>query len=313
MGRSRGNDDRLTGWRRVATWRGATTLAVVVLAAFFVVPVARGGETSSSYVWLALTATIAIVLVVYVLLSLLVQFAGVDADAPVLAQLLAAHPDQRRLLTRWLERARWARFVGGFCGVLTWLLATNAQGGLLLYGTAGIFLGAVAAELHHVRRPSGPRTARLEVRTVREYLLERDERWMIGVAAVAAVCGLAGVWRTDTRAATWWAAAALGVLAVTRVMQQRVASRARPAVSPELTRADDLARELAIGRGLARPATYLGLAILSKSAERLEPMIGGVAVALAFGFWVTALVRWWQNRRLGLDFLMQVPHAPVVS
>jgi hypothetical protein len=84
-------------------------------------------------------------------------------------------------------------------------------------------------------------------------------------------------------------------------------------VSPELTRADDLARELAIGRGLARPATYLGLAILSKAAERMEPMIGGAAPLLAFAFWLTALSLWWQNRRLGLDFLKQRPIEPVIA
>lgn len=289
-------------------------LGIVVLAVLTLLPVRVGGDDAGyPRVWLVLNLTILVVVLFYVLFSIGVQFSGVDAEAPVLANLLAAHPEQRRLLTRWLERARWARFVGGFAGVVACALATRFQGGLLLFGTAGIFLGAVAAELHHVRRPSGPRTARLEVRTVREYLLPNDEHWMIGVAALATASGIAGVWRDDTRAATWWAVAALVVLGVTRVMQVRVASRARPAVSPELTRADDLARELAIGRGLARPATYLGLAILSKAMHHFEPIIGVTAYLLALALWYTAFVRWWQNRRLGLDFLMQVPRGPVVS
>jgi hypothetical protein len=297
----------------MATWRGALVLGTLLLAFALLVPVRAGDNDDNTQLWLWLNLPIAAAVLVYVLANIGMQFAGVDADAPQLARHLAAHPEQQRLLTRWLERARWARFVGGFAGLVAWVLATNLRGSVLLFGTAGIFVGAVLAELHHVRRPAGPRTARLEVRTIGDYLLTSDARWMIGVGIAALVATIVGALDDGTRAASWWALAALGVLGLTRLVQQRVASRARPAVSPELTRADDLARELAIGRGLARPATYVGLALISEAADSLQPLLGGAASLLTIACWLTAFVRWWQNRRLGLDFLMQVPRAPVVS
>ncbi|MFN8022059.1 MAG: hypothetical protein U0Q03_11070 [Acidimicrobiales bacterium] len=289
-------------------------MSVLVLAVMLLLPIRAGGErTDGPHLWLVLNLTIAVVLVLYVLLSLGVQLAGVDADAPELAQHLAAHPEQQRLLTRWLERARWARFVGGFAGVVACVLATNFRGSLLLFGTAGIYLGAMIAELHHARRPAGPRAARLEVRRVSDYLTTRDLRWMVGVAVVAAALGFLGAWDADTRTAMWWGLAVLAVLALTRLMQQRVASRARPAVSPELTRADDLARELAIGRGLARPATYLGLAMLAEATDSLTSLLGDLATFLGTVCWFTAAVLWWQNRRLGLDFLKENASGPVIA
>lgn len=314
MGRSRGNRHQLTGWRRIAGWRGALVLSVFVLAVMLLLPIRAGGErTDGPHLWLVLNLTVAVVLVFYVLLSLGVQLAGVDADAPELAQHLAAHPEQQRLLTRWLERARWARFVGGFAGLVACLLATNFQGSLLLFGAGGIYLGAMIAELHHARRPAGPRVARIEVRRVGDYLTTRDLRWMVGVGIVAAVLGFLGLWDGDTRSASWWALAALAALGLTRLMQERVVTRARPAVSPELTCADDLARELAIGRGLARPATYLGLAMLAEATDSLTPLLGDLASFLGTVCWFTAAVLWWQNRRLGLDFLKEGVRGPVIA
>jgi hypothetical protein len=82
-----------------------------------------------------------------------------------------------------------------------------------------------------------------------------------------------------------------------------VVTRARPAVSEGLTRADDLARELAIGRGLGRPAAYFALALVARACSALQPTIGDAAQVLGVAAWLTALVLWWQNRRLGLDLL----------
>ena len=288
-------------------------LGVLLLAFVLLVPVRAGDHRDDTQLWLWLNLPIAVAVLVYVLAGVGAQFSGVDTDVPELARHLAAHPEQQRLLTRWLARARWARFVGGVAGLVACGLATNLRGNLLLFGTAGIFVGAVLAELHHVRRPHGPRTARLEVRTVGDYLLTSDARWMVGVAIAAAATASLGAFDGDTRGATWWAFAALGVLGLTRLVQQRVASRARPAVSPELTRADDLARELAIGRGLARPATYVGLALLSEAADSLQPLLGSAASVLTSACWLTAFVRWWQNRRLGLDFLKQRTQEPVIA
>jgi hypothetical protein len=252
-------------------------------------------------------------LALFVLVVLLRHLAGIDDEAPSIAAGLASDPEQRRLLTRWLQRARWARWVGGFCGLLAWLLATNGKADVLVFGTAGIAAGAVVAELHHLRRARGPRNARLEVRTVDDYLLNYDAGRMSLVAGVAAIVALATVWSSRTRVGTWWAIAALVVVGLCRVAQWRVATRARPALSPTLTRADDLVRELAICRGLARPATFLALALLARAAFALRPTLGLAGSLLGFAAWCYAFTLWWHNRRLGLDFLRDEMRRPILS
>lgn len=114
MGQSRGNESSGNGStadraRRLLGWRGITTVSVVMLVAAAVIPVTvgDGGDvTTSANLWLALTLGVLFTILFYVLLSLGLQFAGVDGDAPTIAQHLAAEPDQQRLLQRWLERAR---------------------------------------------------------------------------------------------------------------------------------------------------------------------------------------------------------------
>jgi hypothetical protein len=193
------------------------------------------------------------------------------------------------------------------------MLATNGKGDVLAFGTAGIALGAVAAELHHLRRARGPRTARLEVRTVDEYLLPYDAGQMILVAIIAALVGAATAWSAGARSATWWALAALAVIGLTRLAQWRVATRARPALSPSLTRADDLVRELAIGRGLARPATFLALALIARAGFALRPTIGIFGGLIGIVAWCYAFTHWWHNRRLGLDFMVDEHRHPILT
>lgn len=300
---------------RLASWRGATAIAIAIVvgAGLLTVRVSSDGDAGSNDAWMMVALVALLTVVVFVGLSLVLQLAGVDGEAPAIAQQLAADPQQQRLLQRWLERARWVRFVGGLAGLLVWSLGTMTEGDILMFGTGGIAIGAVLAEMHHIRRASGPRTARVQARQVSDYLLERDARWMIGVGAVAVVAAATGVWSTDTRAATWWGLASCAALGLSRLAQQRVATRARPAVSENLTRADDLARELAIGRGLARPATVFALALVARSCFALEPTIGGTAGVLGVAAWITAFVLWWQNRRLGLDYLTSGQRDPVLA
>ena len=287
---------------------------MLLAAGLIPVTVSDGSDRSTNTtVWLVLTLGVLFTILFYVVLSLGLQFAGVDVDAPAIAQHLASEPDQQRLLQRWLERARWARFVGGFAGVVAWFLGTQTDGDLLVLGTGGIAAGAVLAEMHHIRRPAGPRTARLEVRTVADYLTRTDARRMIAVAAAATVTALVGVVSAETRSSTWWALGALVALGVARAAQHRVATRARPALSPSLTRADDLARELAIGRGLARPFTFFALALVARSCFALEPSVDGLAPLLGVAAWLCAFVLWWQNRRLGLDFMLDGRRGPVIA
>jgi len=300
--------------RRVVSRRGASAIAVVVLVAagLLTVRIGSDGDVGLNDIWLLLSRAILLTVVFFVVLSLVLQLAGFDGDAPAIAQQLATDPQQQRLLQRWLERARWARFVGGFAGLVAWFFAKMALD-ILVLGTGGIAIGAVLAEMHHIRRASGPRTARVEVRGVSDYLLTRDARQMIGVGAAAVGTATTGLWSADTRAATWWGLGACAALGLARLAQQRVATRARPAVSENLTRADDLIRELAIGRGLARPATFFALALVARSCFALEPTIDDVARVLGVAAWITAFVLWWQNRRLGLDFLTSGQRHPVLK
>jgi len=297
------------------SWRGATALAIWTIAAagLLTARVSSDGEVERADVWLTLNLAILLTVVLFVVLSLVLQLAGVDSEAPAIAQHLASEPQQQRLLQRWLERARWARFVGGFAGLLLWFFGTMLNGDILVWGTGGIAIGAVLAEMHHIRRTSGPRTARVEARRVGDYLPERDARWMIGVGAVAVVAAATGVWTADTRAATWWALGACAALGLARLAQHRVATRARPAVTKALTRADDLARELAIGRGLARPATFFALALVARACFALEPMIGDLSQVLGVAAWIIAFILWWQNRRLGLDSLTRGQQSPELA
>lgn len=294
------------------TWRTAAGISTIMVVALLVM-VARSGDNSPSD--LTRIAILAVVgaLVLFVLVSFGLQLAGVDDEAPEIAERLASDPEQQRLLTRWLGRARWARFVGGFSGVLVWFLGTNARGDVLLLGAGGIGAGAAVAEMHHIRRARGPRTARLEARRVTDYLSTKDARRMLAVAIAAAVAAAVGAWSTDTRAATWWGLGAIAALCIARLAQQRVATRARPAVSDTLTRADDLARELAIGAGLGRPATYFALAIVARAFFAVEPAIGGLGRALGAAAWLAGLVLWWRNRRLGLDGFVAGRDDPVLT
>lgn len=253
-----------------------------------------------------------VVLVVVLVVKIAVTLAGVDPDARLIADQLACKAEQRRLLGRWLERTRWARNVGGYVGITWWVVGTSFQGDVLLYGVAGITLGSMAAQLHHIRRSVGPRTASLDRRVLSDYLPVESRRRMSGIAATALIMIIAALVVSEARSAIWWGAAALTVLGLAYLVQRRVATRPRPALNSQLQQADDLARQLAIGRGLAHPASYCALAMIANGARSFEPAIGGVAIAISAAVWLYALGSWIENRRLGLDLLINDPQLESV-
>lgn len=302
-----------TGWRRLLSRRTLVLLALIAIATP-VLLVARTDDTGrTTGVASIVLLTILAALVLFVIVNYALQFAGFDGEASEIAEHLAVDPDQQRLLARWLGRARWARFVGGSSGCLVWVLGTQMNGDLLLMGAGGIAVGAMLAELHHIRPRVGPRTARLDVRSVGDYMMRQDAGRMIGTAVAGGAVASAGLIADDGRAALWWGLGAVGALGVARLVQTRVASRPRPAVSHKLTRADDLARELAIGRGLARPATFFALALVARGCYSLMPAIGQVGRLLGATAWLYALYLWWHNRRLGLDFLLTERRQSVLT
>ena len=317
MRQSRGNQriDRnrsTTGWKRHLSNRWVIPAGILVFALPTLVVVARtDGSSASRSLWQVVLLLALIALLVAVVLGFGLQLAGFDGEAEDIAHGLTTDQDQARLLERWLTRARWARLVGGFSGVITWMLATDGRGDLLLLGTAGIAVGAMLAELHHVRRRPGPRTARLDVRRVDDYLLASDRNRMIGVAIAAVAVGILALALRPV--AAWWALAALVVLGLARLMQQRVAGRPRPAVAPKLLRADDLARELAIGRGLARPTTVFALTLIARAGYMMMANHHDIGRTIGIVAWLYALYLWWHNRRLGLDFVIDEPRGAALT
>ena len=314
MRQSRGNQQidqsrSTTGWKRYLSSRWVVPAGILVFALPTLVIVARtDGSSAGRSLWQVVLLVALVALVVAVVLGFGLQLAGFDGEAEDIARGFTTDPDQARLLERWLTRARWARLVGGFSGVIAWMLATDAHGDLLLLGTAGIAVGAMLAELHHVRRRPGPRTARLDVRRVDDYLLASDRNRMIGVAIAAVAVGILAIALRPV--AAWWALAALVVLGLARLMQQRVAGRPRPAV---VLRADDLARELAIGRGLARPTTVFALTLIARAGYTMMANHHDIGRTIGIVAWLYALYLWWHNRRLGLDFVIDEPRGAALT
>lgn len=269
-----------------------------------------GGDAESTQRDVLVLGVLAI-LAVLAIAQIVRMLAGVDPDVPALAERLVAEPAQQRLLARWLSRARWARDVGGFCGVLVWVLGTQMSGDILVWGVGGIAVGAMAAELHHVKAAKGPRTATLDVRSIGDYLPDVDRRRMIGVGLVSGLVALAGLGSDDGRSAAWVGIGALAVLGAAWAVQWRVATRPRPAIPEALRRADDLARGLAIGRGLALPATFFALALIARGFWVLSPGTDDIGGLIAVITWLYALRLWWTNRRLGLDSLLRQPKPAV--
>lgn len=256
--------------------------------------------------------TILLALLVVVLGGSAALLSGVDPEADAIADRLVDEPDQQLLLARWLRRTRWARNVGGMAGLIWWLLATQGRGQLLVFGLGGVALGSMAAQLHQVRQGSGMRTASLEHRSVSGYATVATQRQLLIIAigaVVLVVIALFAVVGTDRgepsgRAPLWWAVAALAVLAVGAGLQRTVARRPRPALATGLRYADDLARILAIGRGLGEPTAFLAAAMLAVGFLAAESTIGWPAGIVALGLQMYAVVTWWQNRRLGLHHLV---------
>jgi len=291
-------------------WSPRTTGAAVLLATLAVggpVLGITGANVGSIPVLRIVIAALVLLLVLLAVIKIAATLSGFDPDAPLIAAQLAPLADQQDLLARWLQRTRWARNVGGYTGIAWWVFGTHGQGDPLLFGIGGVALGSMAAQLHQIRRRTGPRTASLDPRALSDYLPDHARRRMIAVAAAASIMVVAGLAISEARPSARWATAAIAVLVLVHAVQRRVAARPRPAVTIELRHADDLARELAVGRGLAYPATYLSLAMIAHGAAYFEPSIGAFATAVSTLVWLYALRSWMQNRRLGLDYLIDEP------
>ncbi len=307
----------------ILRWRGMPVVAVGLVIVGAGTLIARGASTSdgadagsdSAVATGGGILALGVVAALFVLVALrvAVMFAGVDPDAASIAAGLTAYPDEQRLLTRWLERTRWARNVGGFAGLVWWLFGTSAHGDVLLCGVGGVAFGSMIAQLHQVRTQSGRRTASLDRRSMQEYLPAAWARRMVVLAALSGVLVVAAATADRPGSAARWGLASLVVLGLVHLVQRRVANRPRPALTAGLQFADDLARKLAIDRGLAQPATYFALVLFAHGAGRLTSDYGGTATAVSVIAWLYALRLWWRNRRLGLDRPLRVERPVAVE
>lgn len=304
-------------WSRFLVLRSYPLLIVTIgLGVLFVVPVSVSSVDESGSgptVARVLVTTAAALLGAFALFVLGRNLAGHDPDARLIAARMSGDEPSRLLLTRWLQRVRWRRWLGGFLGVLLGLLlsANGAGSHVLLLGFGGIMLGSLSAELHHLRPAGGqgPRAAELGRRRLADYTVRIEQQTMAAVAAGALgvlvldlVNGrMAGEGKGQSHGAWLWSVAVLVVLAVVVAMQWRIVTRRRPALPAELRRADDLARRLAVSRGVTRPGLVLALGLL---AEALDGMGMDVFAVLA---WLTAVGLWLFSRRLGLDWLLDEP------
>ncbi len=282
----------------------AAGLGLLALTTIATVSYSDGSDATMSIGQLLLVGTLGVILLI-ALAQTLVTLAGFDPDAALIATRLAADPAEQALLDRWLNRTRWARNVGGLAGLVWWLFGTSLNGDVLLLGVGGVALGSMAAQLHHVQRRSGPRTASLQRRAVGDYLSVGSKRHLVAVGVASLSMFVAGLALGEGRTSAVWAFAALGVLLIANLVQRRVAARPRPALPAGLNAADDLARGLAIDRGLGQPAVYFALVLLAHGALDLRSSVGNLAWWIAAGCWLYALVAWWKNRRLGLDGMLR--------
>jgi hypothetical protein len=223
----------------------------------------------------------------------------------------ASTPAGRALMRRFISRSRRFRLVGGLIGIGISLVITatrsDASGSItigLLPALAGAVAGSIVAEAFRTRPVRGPRTASLGIRQDVDYSdPTADVREGI-IAVIATGIALAAV------AQGTWGAVGLFVVILSagvlrRWAQHRVALRGRPALDPDLARADDQVRRMAVRNGLARPMVTLMALLASTQAALLgagyeeASMPGQVAGLLSLALAVVGVVWWWTNRNFG--------------
>ncbi len=205
--------------------------------------------------------------------GIILNLAGVNAEAEDQARRLDPDPVNRALLVRWLRRSRHFRFVGGTVGtILGFGLGGGQFGGIFLGLLAGVALGGAAAELHSFKVARAPTaSASLTPREVSEYTDRRDSLALRGIAVGAVCLAVVGLVQEQTSSGTAITAAVSAVLivALTLAFQRAVVLRPRPALSDDLRRADDLMRRLAATLGFTKAAIGVALIVIASGVASL--------------------------------------------
>lgn len=276
-------------------------------------------------------ALIALVLLAGVLAAIVMIGAG-GGPAP-LAPVSAADDVHAVLVSRFIDRSMRFRRSGALAGLVVLVAVVLVRAAtsdavvrfdlltLASIGLGGSIVGSIAAEGFRLRRPTGPRTATLEVRSALDYadpVSDRREGAIAGLAVIGIVGSLAAG-AAEVRAVLLGLGVAV-LAGIRRWAIRRIALRPRPPLTEDLRQADDALRRLAASVGLSRP--MVALAALLVAAQwgavstgaalgrpgtatdviRVAAWIGSVAAFLV------ALRWWWVNRSFGL--LANHPAAP---
>ncbi len=260
-----------------------------------------------SLVLLGLGAALALT-IAYLAFHTILLCSGADPNAEVIARRLTTGHLEQELVTRWLQRSRWSRNVGGITGFLAGLLlliSENPIGMAVTGGIAGIAVGSLLAESHLLstdeRSADQRRVVDLRPRRPSDYWQPKRQLLLILVGLAAASVATAEIIGDDTiEVSSRWSTAAAATVAAAMIFQWRIANRRRPALPESLRSADDLIRHLAITRGVADPALMCSLVFLAKATHPGHATVSAL-------LWLAALRVFWTNRRLGLDWLMDQP------
>jgi hypothetical protein len=236
----------------------------------------------------------------------------------------------RRLYGAYLSRARRYRTT---CSVIGWVSAivlTYALGGtqigigfgshpvysdLLVMGFGGYLLGALVAELHHLRRRgAGPRVASLSVRSLDTYVARRDQTflriailWQSAAAiAYVAIRALTGSEAPFDAAIVAYGLIVVGVWGLVEHAERAVVTRSRPAMSEDLAAGDDAIRAASIntlvlgGSGLVLLLGGWGSSLVAQSYRNTVGtqswvLVFSVSAFVSFG---TSIVLAFRARRL---------------
>lgn len=242
-------------------------------------------------------------------------------------------------LTRWRDRAHLWRTSLGVPAVMGAIVAglvvrqevTFGFGGgpmwmdPVLAGLLAAFCGGMAAELHHLKRPTpGPRVAELRPRDVAENLPAgaRPRLWILagGAVAASAIAIVIGGWHVPLPGLL-----ALLLAGALPLAQRRIMERARPAVPADLRAADDAVRRLAVVSVDAAGAGSM-LLLIGWQLMRVHPVVAGTAgeFLLSIGQLAALIVAivWWRGsnpKRLLPDVPAALaagrsgPHGPAVE
>lgn len=215
--------------------------------------------------------------------------------------------DASDLLAAYLTRSNWFRRLGAVAGFVM-----AVQIGIVFHGEVGIstgtlslfadvlampmlgsLAGVILAETYNIRRRyRGPRIADLTDRSGR-YRRPRAATEFRSAVAIAAVVSLLALGATSS-AASLLAVIVVVALAV-EVTQRFLERRARPALSPELSDADDAIRRMAALR-LDRSGLGIAVLVFGWAAIATLGFLDSLVVGLVFGIGsLVAAFRIWRS------------------